>query len=323
MNYGFISGFAKDLENMINLKVSLGFSDKTYLERAKSFDSYCQENHPNDDKLTEPLIVGWLKSGISSNRNLHGKASFSKAFGLYQKSIGKDAYIISDLFSAGKSIFVPYIFSDYELKSLFHEIDSYENHKNPLEGTLLSVYFRLTYTCGLRPREGLLLRRSEVDLASGEVRVINTKWHKSRTVFMSEDMRAIARTYSVMRDTAYPNSEYFFSKPDGSAYTTAFMGRKFRKFFAASKKEEPKELLPAVRVYDLRHRFATANLSRWLDKGIDINARLPYLQTYMGHKELSSTAYYIHILPENLIKSAGIDWDNMNEMIPGGELWEE
>ena len=324
MSCGFISGFAKDLEDMISLKVSLGFSERTYLERAKDFDIYCEENYPYIDRLTEPVIIDWLKSGMSlSTRNLHYKVSFAKTFGLYQKSIGKDAYIISDLFAAGKSIFVPYIFSDDELHRLFHEIDSYENRKNPFEGTLLSVYFRLTYTCGLRPNEGLMLRRSEVDLDSGEIRIINTKWHKSRTVIMSEDMRSIARTYAVIRDTTYPDSEYFFPKSDGSANTAAWVGGKFRKLFAASKREEPKELLPSVRVYDLRHRFATANLSRWLDMGIDISARLPYLQTYMGHKQLASTAYYIHILPENLIKSAGIDWERMNGMIPGGELWEE
>ena len=43
----------------------------------------------------------------------------------------------------------------------------------------------------------------------------------------------------------------------------------------------------------------------------------------MGHKELSATAYYIHLLPENLVKSAGIDWDSMRSMLPEVELWEE
>lgn len=70
------------------------------------------------------------------------------------------------------------------------------------------------------------------------------------------------------------------------------------------------------------HRFATANLSRWLDRGIDIHSRLPYLQAYMGHKELAATAYYIHLLPENLVRSSGIDWDSMNRLVPEVELWE-
>ena len=39
---------------------------------------------------------------------------------------------------------------------------------------------------------------SEVDLGSGEVRIVNTKWHKSRSIVMSEDMRAVVRSYAAM-----------------------------------------------------------------------------------------------------------------------------
>ena len=41
-----------------------------------------------------------------------------------------------------------------------------------------------------------------------------------------------------------------------------------------------------------RHRFATAVLNRWLDEKKDLGSRLPYLQTYMGHRNLEATAYY-------------------------------
>ncbi len=70
-------------------------------------------------------------------------------------------------------------------------------------------------------------------------------------------------------------------------------------------------------------RYATAVLNRWLDEKKDLGSRLPYLQTYMGHRDLEATAYYIHLLPENLIKSAGIDWEGMNHLIPRVELWEK
>jgi integrase len=71
-----------------------------------------------------------------------------------------------------------------------------------------------------------------------------------------------------------------------------------------------------VRVYDLRHRFASACLIRWLDNGENLNNMLPYLRTYMGHGRLSETAYYIHILPENLVNTSAINWDVFNSMMP-------
>ena len=45
-------------------------------------------------------------------------------------------------------------------------------------------------------------------------------------------------------------------------------------------------------------------------------AMLPFLREYMGHETLSETAYYIHILPENLAKSPAIDWDKFNGLLP-------
>ena len=36
----------------------------------------------------------------------------------------------------------------------------------------------------------------------------------------------------------------------------------------------------------------------------------------MGHTHFSDTAYYIHLLPENLIRSSAIDWSHFSDLIP-------
>jgi integrase len=51
---------------------------------------------------------------------------------------------------------------------------------------------------------------------------------------------------------------------------------------------------------------AKAPLTNWL----------PYLSAYMGHSEFSSTAYYIHLLPERLVKASTIEWARFSELIP-------
>ena len=324
MNDKFASGFAQDLESMVALKRALGYSENTYLERAKSFDRHCFEVYPGQQELTQAIVLSWLKPEPGkSPQTIHGKAAFVRALGKYQKSIGKAAYILPDRFTAGGTVFIPYLFGDDELAALFHEIDCYQYPRDPFRPLLLRTYFRMTYTCGLRPNEGRNLRRNEVDLNSGEVRIIETKWRKSRTIVMSEDMLSLARSYASIRDAAFPESAYFFPAPDGGPYSAQKMQGKFKWFFARIKPGIPKDLLPAVRVYDLRHRFATAVLNRWLDEKKELSSRLPYLQTYMGHKDWEATAYYIHLLPEKLVKSAGIDWEAMNGLIPRVELWEK
>lgn len=75
MSYGFTSGFAKDLEDMIALKATFGFSEATYLDRAKDFDRHCSSGHPDADRVTEPIVISWLKAGMSkADGTVHRKA---------------------------------------------------------------------------------------------------------------------------------------------------------------------------------------------------------------------------------------------------------
>jgi len=57
-------------------------------------------------------------------------------------------------------------------------------------------------------------------------------------------------------------------------------------------------------------------MMKWLDEGADLFAKLPYLSAFMGHTHFSNTAYYIHLLPENLIRSSAIDWSHFSDLIP-------
>ena len=50
---------------------------------------------------------------------------------------------------------------------------------------------------------------------------------------------------------------------------------------------------------------------------------LPYLSAYMGHSELTSTLYYVHLLPENLRRSKGVDWDRLSRIYGGGGVTED
>ena len=158
MSMNFTSHFGGDLENMIRLKVSLGGAESTYLDRARNFDRFCSEKYPNADRLAEPLALSWIKDAGTAAGVILSRLAFERGFATYLNSVGKPAYVLPDRFASGRSIFVPYIFTDGELSSLFQEIDSYQHPQEPFRPILLSVYFRLTYTCGLRPNEGRTLK---------------------------------------------------------------------------------------------------------------------------------------------------------------------
>jgi integrase len=52
------------------------------------------------------------------------------------------------------------------------------------------------------------------------------------------------------------------------------------------------------RVHDFRHTFAVHALMRWYRAGADVQAKLPFLATYMGHVSIVSTAYYLHFVDQ-------------------------
>ena len=174
----------------------------------------------------------------------------------------------------------------------------------------------MIYTCGLRPNEGRELRRESINFRTGEIQITNTKRKKERTVVMSNDMLALCKKYDGRREVFAKSNEFFFPSWGGGTLTNFHLGYIFRDCWKRANPEIASDALPHVRVYDLRHRFASAVLNRWLDKGQALAVKLPYLRAYMGHDSLSETAYYIHLLPENLVKSAGIDWKSFDGIVP-------
>ena len=194
---------------------------------------------------------------------------------------------------------IPYIFSYEELARLFREIDSCAPSLNaPTRHLVVSVIFRMIYCCGLRPVEARRLRREDVSLRDGVVKILESKGHKDRIVVLSESMLALCVTYDQRADTIYPDRKYFFQSPSARGdgmYSMEWMIPTFRRFLHSAGIFGYAGITP--RTYDLRHTFATHRLYQWIKEGKDVNACLAYLSEYMGHANLSDTAYYIHLLP--------------------------
>lgn len=155
MSLRFTSRFGMDLENMIRLKISLGGAESTYLDRARNFDQFCLANYPDADCLTEPLALSWIKDAGAATGVIISRIAFERGFAAYLNAVGKTAYVLPERFASGRSIFVPYIFTDNELAMLFQEIDAYQYPMEPFRPVLLSAYFRLTYADAEHKRQAI------------------------------------------------------------------------------------------------------------------------------------------------------------------------
>ena len=314
----FLSAFAPKLEAFLEFRTARGFKNGSHLANLLRFDKFCAEHHTGDTTLTPEIVYAWIDAEtILSPRMLNDRAGTIRQFGLYLCAVDEEAFVLTGKFCTNRSLNIPFNFTDTELTSLFAAIDKIPAGRGePFLNEIAPVLFRLTYTCGLRPNESRELLRENIDLKSGEVTVVNTKKHKDRIVIMSDDMLKMCRRYDSKRTIFAGGNPYFFPSSNGSAFRGERLQAAFVNAWTTAMCSKDCPIPPRIRVYDLRHRFASACLNRWLDEGRDLMAMLPYLREYMGHNSLNETAYYIHILPENLRMSYAVNWDAFENMFP-------
>jgi integrase len=312
------SSFASKIDAMFEFRIARGYiKDERCHRHMELFDAFCFDHYPDETVLTNEIVHEWLDNETAKGASVRHSSSSIRQFGKYLLAIGEEAYVLPEKFAHHINRMIPYMLTDGEMTLLFDAIDHLQANENePFLPEIMPIIFRLIYTCGLRPNEGRELLRENVDLQLGKILITHTKRNKERIVMMSDDMLALCRSYDLKRSIFGSSNPYFFPSYSGGSFTAHTLYRLLNSaWFKASISSQ--NLVPrTIRVYDLRHRFASARLNLWLDSGENIMAMLPFLRAYMGHDKISETAYYVHLLPENLVKSSGIDWSELNTMIP-------
>ncbi|MHB1536745.1 MAG: site-specific integrase, partial [Acidimicrobiales bacterium] len=52
------------------------------------------------------------------------------------------------------------------------------------------------------------------------------------------------------------------------------------------------------RVHDLRHRMVVRRIEAWHAQGVNVDAKIPVLATYLGHVEVRDVYWYLSTVPE-------------------------
>jgi integrase/recombinase XerD len=82
----------------------------------------------------------------------------------------------------------------------------------------------------------------------------------------------------------------------GCPYTSAGFWQIVHSLFEIADIRTTSGKLP--RVHDLRHTFAVHALLRWYRDGVNVQAKLPILSTYMGHASVLNTQYYLRFIDD-------------------------
>ena len=303
------------IEDMLRYKESLGYSRQTYSCFLNDLARYLSHEGIHSEKLKLSDIMPWcVQRDTEKPEGFRRRMTAARELTKYLYAIGRCDSILSMDSVPSIHRYTPYLFTDAELQAVFRKSDVQEQVSgNPLYKDIIAVIFRLIYFCGLRPNEGRELYRKDIDTEKCTLLIRKNKSHKERMIPMAEDLALLCKEYLIKRDLLFPDSDYLFPAATGNVYSAKWLTRQFLKLWNQA---FPEKKDVRVRVYDLRHRFATAVLMEWIDKGEDLYTVLPYLSAYMGHSDFKDTAYYIHLLPERLLKTTAVNWDRFQTLIP-------
>lgn len=192
---------------------------------------------------------------------------------------------------------MPYIFSEADIVRLLRTAATLAPHAaSPLFPEVSRLAVVLLYTTGLRRGELARLQLGDYDPATRVLWIRDTKFGKSRLVPVSPDTAAELARYLAVRqrpgfpdDPAAPLLLHRHGRLTG--YTGAGCGQLLRALMQRAGLRTSRGRIP--RVHDLRFTFAVQALRRWYQAGVDVQARLPALATYLGHSSVVSTQYYL------------------------------
>lgn len=312
------SKLAPLIEEYTAFRKSLGYSN-THRHYLGFFDNYCVNHYPQEDKLTEDLVLGWISDEAIHRPGILRDEVFSvRGFAKYLRN---GSYIISPEYTPRhKRPPIPYILTEKELANFFAAVDTI-TWKDPFMHKTIPTLLRLLYTCGLRPNEARFLEQKSVNLDAGEIFIEKTKRQIQRIVQMSDDTIRMMRGYDRDRRIFVGKCDYFFVRSDGRQLTQAVLWQAVHRSWVHANPDISKEELPQINPYTFRHQFASTVMMKWLDEGKDLYSMLPYLKAFMGHVCYSSTVYYIHLLPERLANSPGVDWAKLDSIGLEANIW--
>jgi integrase/recombinase XerD len=197
---------------------------------------------------------------------------------------------------------VPYLYSEADIAAL---IGAARSLTPALRSATYQTLIGLLSVTGMRIGEAIRLDRDDLDWDEGLVTVWHSKFDKSRELPLNPSTLKALRAYASLRDRLCPapKAPSFFVSSAGTrlVYVTVqgTFARLARHAGLAARSERCRP-----RLHDLRHTFACRILLGWYRDGVDVDAHLPRLSTFMGHADPSGTYWYLSAVPELLSLAA-------------------
>ena len=290
----FKSGFSTEINSYIDYNVASGYKEKSFSVILREFDRFCVQRGITDVTFTREDADAWSeKREEEASTSHYSRVNKVKCFMEYLSLKGYDVTLMHDVFFRATE-FQPHIYTDDEIRRYFEAVDSYSSGSSRMDVIQIPVLFRILYCCGTRINETLGIRKRDVDLDNGIIRLLETKNDCERFIFLSPEMKSLINQFAEKCFYLLADDDYIFSSNVGTR-------RAGKRIYEIHRKLLQHAGIPYLgeghgpRIHDWRHTFAVRSFKQMIDRGMDLYVALPVLSTYLGHKTIYATERYVRL----------------------------
>jgi len=288
------SPLAGQIQHFINLRRLSGTDYKSQAQLLGYFDRFLIEQLVREPRITQETTERYLASlSHLSPRSRSNRFCVLRQLCEYLTRSDPIGYVPEPLRVVhSHGAHQPYIYSSSELKALLKAASQLPPAHSLRPHTYRSLLGML-YSTGIRIGEALALNLEHFHSAQQRLYIAEGKFRKARWVPVSASTCQALERYVRTRVEIRPRS------PD----SPLLINQRSRRLHQSTVNQSFRNLLrqcgirhsthAGPRIHDLRHSFAVHRLLAWYRDGGDVNARLPWLATYMGHVDIHSTHVYL------------------------------
>jgi len=292
-----------------------------------SFDTYLSACKLREKVIFEPVVIGWSKTLTGKTSSKANIIIVIRIFIKYLHSLGISAFM--PVVPRVADDYIPYIFSDEELKKIFYEADNIlmtKSQPNQCIQAEFPMVLRLLYGCGLRIGETLALQMKDIDLDGGVLTLLHTKNCKQRIVPMSPSLMEILQQYCLAMGLIGKFDAYLFPSANPTQPMSIRSARnKFdlilKNTGIALKRRNWHERGPCMHCF--RHLFVFRSFAKAEYEGRSIDNSVPFLSIYLGHDSLNETDKYLKFSSELYPQALDIFEDYAGQVFPEVDYEEE
>ncbi|MGH2905002.1 MAG: tyrosine-type recombinase/integrase [Solirubrobacteraceae bacterium] len=300
-----MTSFAGHVDDYLRLRRSFGFKLTEHERLLRKFAAHMDDL--GAEIVTTELALAWAierevpaGSVVPATRLL-----VVRGFARYMIGLDPRTEIPStQLIPARRQRRTPFIYTSADIAALMAQARTGIRYQ--LVAATMETLIGLLAVTGMRISEAVKLDRGDVNWTDGVLLVRESKFNKSRYVPVHRSTLDALERHARVRDRLCPNPlgpSFFVSMRRGRLWDAAVQ-KTFRRVCQQAGVGATAPFPP--RLHDLRHSAAVNTLLGWYRDGVDVHARLPVLSTYLGHRDPTSTYYYLSAAPELLAHAAGM-----------------